>query len=73
MVKKHTLALKSIQPARRRLADEVYEQLMDAIMSREIDLDAIKELRKTIKLEESVEGADARAYFDANRKFVEMA
>lgn len=30
------MALKSIQPARRRLADEVYGQLIDAIMSREI-------------------------------------
>jgi DNA-binding GntR family transcriptional regulator len=30
------LALKSIQPARRRLADEVYTQLVDAIMAREI-------------------------------------
>lgn len=30
------MALKSIQPARRRLADEVYGQLVDAIMSREI-------------------------------------
>ena len=30
------MALKSIQPARRRLADEVYEQLIDAIMRREI-------------------------------------
>lgn len=30
------MALKSIQPARRRLADEVYEQLVDAIMRREI-------------------------------------
>jgi DNA-binding GntR family transcriptional regulator len=146
------MALKSIQPARRRLADAVYEQLMDAIMSREIgpndrlvqerlaaelsisrtpvrealmrleqegvlevssrgsfrlyqmndkeirelyqaraavegqcariltdkpDPEIIAELRKTIKLEESIEGADARAYFDANRaihrKFVEMA
>ncbi len=31
-----SLALKSIQPARRRLADEVYEQLIGAIMRREI-------------------------------------
>lgn len=30
------MALKSIQPARRRLADEVYEQLVAAIMRREI-------------------------------------
>lgn len=30
------MALKSIQPARRRLADEVYEQLVQAIMDREI-------------------------------------
>ena len=30
------MALKSIQPARRRLADEVYEELIDAIMRREI-------------------------------------
>ena len=29
------MALKGIQPARRRLADEVYEQLMYAIMNRE--------------------------------------
>lgn len=146
------MALKSIQPARRRLADEVYEQLMDAIMKREISgedrlvqerlaaelnisrtpvrealmrleqegvlevssrgsfrlyqmndkeirelyqaraavegqcariladrpkPDVLAALRKTIKLEESIEGADAKAYFDANRaihrKFVEMA
>lgn len=146
------MALKSIQPARRRLADEVYEQLMDAIMKREIsgedrlvqerlaaelnisrtpvrealmrleqegvlevssrgsfrlyqmndkeirelyqaraavegqcariladkpDPTITEELRKTIRLEESIEGADAKAYFDANRaihrKFVEMA
>lgn len=33
------LALKSIQPARRRLADEVYEQLIGAIMRREIGPD----------------------------------
>ena len=33
------MALKGIQPARRRLADEVYEQLMYAIMSREIGPD----------------------------------
>lgn len=146
------MALKSIQPARRRLADEVYEQLMGAIMSREIgpddrlvqerlaaelsisrtpvrealmrleqegvlevsargsfrlyqmnnkeirelyqaraavegqsariladnpQPDMIAELRKTVRLEENVEGTDAKAYFDANRaihrKFVEMA
>ena len=30
------MALKSIQPARRRLADEVYDELIDAIMRREI-------------------------------------
>ena len=30
------MALKSIQPARRRLADEVYDQLMNAIRKREI-------------------------------------
>jgi DNA-binding GntR family transcriptional regulator len=30
------VALKSIQPARRRLADEVYDQLIQAIMNREI-------------------------------------
>lgn len=30
------MALKSIRPERRRLADEVYEQLVDAIMAREI-------------------------------------
>lgn len=30
------MALKSIQPARRRLADQVYDQLVDAIMRREI-------------------------------------
>lgn len=30
------MALKSIQPARRRLADEVYGQLVDAIMARDI-------------------------------------
>jgi len=33
------VALKSIQPARRRLADEVYDQLIDAIMRREIGPD----------------------------------
>ena len=33
------MALKGIQPARRRLADEVYEQLMYAIMNREIGPD----------------------------------
>ena len=33
------MALKSIQPARRRLADEVYEELIDAIMRREIGPD----------------------------------
>lgn len=33
------MALKSIQPARRRLADEVYEQLIGAIMRREIGPD----------------------------------
>ncbi len=33
------MPLKSIQPARRRLADEVYEQLIDAIMRREIGPD----------------------------------
>ncbi len=33
------MALKSIQPTRRRLADEVYEQLVDAIMRREIGPD----------------------------------
>ena len=33
------MALKSIQPARRRLADEVYDQLIDAIMAREIGPD----------------------------------
>ena len=146
------MALKSIQPARRRLADEVYEQLMDAIMNREIGPDdrlvqerlaaelsisrtpvrealmrleqegvlevstrgsfrlylmndkeirelyqaraavegqcariladnakpqMIEELRDTVRHEENIEGADAKAYFDANRtihrKFVEMA
>lgn len=30
------MALKSIQPARRRLADEVYQQLIDAIVGQEI-------------------------------------
>ena len=30
------MALKSIQPARRRLADEVYQQLIDAIIARDI-------------------------------------
>ena len=30
------MALKSIQPARRRLANEVYDQLVQAIMNREI-------------------------------------
>lgn len=30
------MAFKSIQPARRRLADEVYDELIDAIMRREI-------------------------------------
>ena len=30
------MALKSIQPARRRLADEVYQQLIDAIVARDI-------------------------------------
>jgi len=30
------MALKSIQPARRRLADQVYDQIVDAIMRREI-------------------------------------
>lgn len=30
------MALKSIKPVRRRLADEVYDQLIDAIMNREI-------------------------------------
>ena len=146
------MALKGIQPARRRLADEVYEQLMYAIMNREIGPDnrlvqarlaaelsisrtpvrealmrleqegvlevssrgsfrlylindkefrdlyqaraaiegqcariladkpkpeTIAEIRKTVKFEENIEGADAKAYFDANRaihrKFVEMA
>ena len=33
------MALKSIQPARRRLADEVYDQLVGAIMRREIGPD----------------------------------
>ena len=33
------MALKSIQPARRRLADEVYDELIDAIMRREIGPD----------------------------------
>lgn len=33
------MALKSIRPARRRLADEVYEQLIGAIMRREIGPD----------------------------------
>lgn len=33
------MALKSIQPARRRLADDVYDQLMDAIRKREIGPD----------------------------------
>ena len=33
------MALAGIQPARRRLADEVYEQLMYAIMNREIGPD----------------------------------
>ncbi len=33
------MPLKSIQPARRRLADEVYEQLVSAIMQREIGPD----------------------------------
>ena len=145
------MALAGIQPARRRLADEVYEQLMYAIMNREIGPDnrlvqarlaaelsisptprealmrleqegvlevssrgsfrlylindkefrdlyqaraaiegqcariladkpkpeTIAEIRKTVKFEENIEGADAKAYFDANRaihrKFVEMA
>ena len=33
------MPLKSIQPARRRLADEVYDQLVSAIMRREIGPD----------------------------------
>ena len=33
------MALKSIQPARRRLADEVYDQLVQAIMNQEISPD----------------------------------
>ena len=35
------MALKSIQPARRRLADEVYDELIDAIMRREIGPDDV--------------------------------
>lgn len=146
------MALKSIQPARRRLADEVYDQLVAAIMRRDIGPDdtlvqeklaaelqisrtpvrealmrleqegvlvvsnrgsfrlyqmndqeirelyqaraavegqtarilaahvtpaVLQQLRATIREEEDIKSADARAYFDANRnihrKFVELA
>ena len=39
-LKGNELALKSIKSERRRLADEVYDQLMDAILSGEIGADA---------------------------------